>query len=208
MSVTLAPPATSLLPVPPDGEQGGKPHHWSRDEFRRAVDAGLFAPTERIELVDGELIRKVGENAPHSSGIRLSRRALELAFRDQEAFVSEQHPISVEPDSEPEPDLVVVRGKLRDYDLHHPAPGDVLLLVEVSRATLAYDRGGKQVLYANAGIAEYWVLNLVHRQLEVYRNPQGGIYRSITIYTDGDTVSPLAAPQAAISVADLLPTAE
>jgi len=111
--------------------------------------------------------------------------------------------------SDAEPDISVVPGTPRDYTEH---PTGALLVVEVSETTLAYDRGRKGSLYAAAGIQDYWIVNLVDRQLEVYRDPvpdpnesSGFRYNTRTVFLSGQSASPLAAPAASIAVADLLP---
>lgn len=212
MNVAADPPNVSseTLPAalpsfPLEANKGRDRHLISCDEFIRAVEFGVFGTKVELELIEGELIEKVGENAPHASAIRLSRAALELAFFGSTAFVSEQHPIVLETTSMPEPDIAIVRGTLRDFDDRHPGPADILLLLEVSNTTLAYDRAEKGLFYARMGIAEYWILNLVQRQLEVYSRPQNGQYYSMRIYGEADSVSPICLPGASLSVSDMLP---
>jgi Uma2 family endonuclease len=119
-------------------------------------------------------------------------------------------PIALDDESEPEPDVVVVPGTHRDYELAHPARP--ALLVEVAESSLADDRGTKAALYARAGIADYWILNLVDRVLEVCREPvaatasgSGWRYRAITVLHAGDAIAPLARPDRPVEVAALLP---
>jgi Uma2 family endonuclease len=119
-------------------------------------------------------------------------------------------PLVLDPDSEPEPDLAVVIGLPRDYRDNHPTSAE--LVVEVADTTLVLDREPKGSLYARAGIPEYWILNLVDRLLEVYRDPKvaqqaplGWEYASVERYSSGQSVTPLFRPQAQIAVADLLP---
>lgn len=191
-------------------DQPGRPRRWTREEYYRAADLGLFDAGERLELIEGEIIRKVTvQKRPHALAISIGARVLQEAFGPT-AYVSHQSPIHVSDQSEPEPDLAVIAGTPEDY-LDHPTPADVLLVVEVSDTTLRLDRGRKAALYAGAGVRDYWVENLPHRILEVYRDPaprsdqDGFEYRSITTYTVQESVAPLAAPQALVRVADLLP---
>ena len=181
------------------------PRLWTRAEFHRAAELGLFGPQERLELIEGEILERMGENPPHSHAVRLSRRVLERCFRDQGAFLSEQHPVVLTDMSEPEPDLAVIAGDLDEFASRHPEPAEVLLLMEVANSTLPFDRTRKARIYAESGIREYWILNLIDRYLEVHREPQNGAYQSITILAEDATVSPLAAPTAAIAVRDMLP---
>jgi len=133
---------------------------------------------------------------------------LEAAF-GRGHVVRTQVPLDLGPSSEPEPDVAAVPGKVRDYPEH---PKTALLIVEVSDTTLWLDRNRKGPLYACAGLADYWIVNLVDRQVEVHRNPVadsaaplGFRYADVTIYGPADFVSPLAAPSARLAVADVLP---
>lgn len=102
--------------------------------------------------------------------------------------------------------MLVVPGTWEDYAENHPVQTDILLLAEVSDSTLAKDRGPKLITYAQAGIQDHWIVNLIHRQVEVYREPSiEGIYGKANIYLLGDSIEPLNAPGKAIAVAALLP---
>jgi Uma2 family endonuclease len=182
---------------------------WTRGDYDRMIEAGIFAPGERVELIDGEILAMSPQNSPHSTGMSLTAETLRVAF--SEGFhVRVQMPMALDSHSEPEPDLAVVRGSPRDYRDAHPS--SALLVVEVADSTLAYDRDQKGSLYARAEIADYWILNLVERRLEMYRDPvsspqarYGWSYRSVQHYLAEEYISPLAAPRARIAVADLLP---
>ena len=182
---------------------------WTREEYDRMIEAGIFAPGERVELLDGEILATSPQNSPHSTGIRLTEEALRIAF-GAGYDVRVQMPVALDAYSEPEPDVSVVRGSPRDYRDAHPS--SPLLVVEVTDTTLAYDRDQRGSLYARAWLEDYWVLNLGRRHLEVYRDPvpssqarYGWSYRTVRYYTADESVTPLAAPQARIAVADLLP---
>ncbi len=184
-------------------------HRWTRQEYDRMVEAGVFAPGERVELIDGEVLAMTPQGSLHATAVRLVEEALRTAFGGGHD-VRVQMPLALDPSSEPEPDVAVVQGSPRDYrDAHPTSP---LLVVEVGDATLDYDRGNKASLYARAGIADYWLLNLLDRRLEVYRAPApdpqsryGWAYRTVRSYGAGDRISPLAAPAALARVDDLLP---
>jgi Uma2 family endonuclease len=163
---------------------------------------------KRVELIDGEIIEMPVQKAPHSMAILLARGALEAAFGPGHV-VRTQAPLDLDPSSEPEPDVAVVPGSVRDYVAH---PKTALLVVEVSETTLWLDRTRKAPLYARAGLAEFWIVNLVDRQLEVHRDPVadaaqplGFRYASVSVLGPPDFVCPLAAPAARVAVADLLP---
>lgn len=180
---------------------------WTRQEYDRMAEAGIFSPNERVELLGGEILLMTPQNSPHSVAIGLVEEALRRAF-GPDHWIRIQLPLIIDPDSEPEPDVAVVRGTPRDYLKAHP--DTALLVVEVSDTTLVLDRDRKRAIYARAGIPEYWIVNLAERCLEVYRDPvtppgQPGLYRSSRQLNPSTTISPLAAPSASVAVADLLP---
>jgi Uma2 family endonuclease len=200
--ITVKARRPSLSPAPRG--TGPRARRWTRAEFHRAAELGVFGPEERLELLDGEIFRKITQNEPHVYVVRRADRLLGALFGPG-THVRVQAPIILNDQSEPEPDVAVVTGGERDYLARHPAASDALLLVEVADTTLRYDRTRKGPAYARAGIREYWIVNLGNRQLEVYRDPSRSRYRTVLIYGADETVSPLAAPHATLRVADLLP---
>jgi Uma2 family endonuclease len=175
---------------------------WTREEYDRMIAAGVFAPGERVELMDGEILEMAPQGTAHVAAVCLANEALRRIF-GAGFVVRVQHPLAPDASSEPEPDLSIVRGSPRDYLAFHPATAD--LIVEVSDTSLEYDRDRKGIVYARAGVQEYWIVNLGDRCVEVYRDPVAGIYRSIKRFLPDDTIAPLAAPAARIAIADLLP---
>ena len=179
---------------------------WTRLEYDRMAEAGIFSQDDRVQLIDGDVVTMTPQNSPHASAIGKTERALERLF-GMNVWVRVQMPLIVDPDSEPEPDLVVVPGTPYDYRDEHPR--SALLAVEVSDTTLALDRDRKRAIYARAGIQEYWIVNLAERCLEVYRDPaaapgQASVYRSSQKLTPSDSIAPLAATTTTVTVADLL----
>jgi Uma2 family endonuclease len=200
MSITIdRPPRLKIK------DTGVHPRRWTRKEYHRAAELGIFQPDERLELLDGEILQKMSpQNPPHAAGVGKTARVLERAFGSGHD-VRRQLPLVLGTRGEPEPDLVVVPGAPEEYATRHPTSADARLVVEVSDTSLRLDRGRKLAAYARAGISEYWILNLPERQLEVYREPAGARYRSITFYRDQETIAPLLAPQSPVRVSDLLP---
>jgi Uma2 family endonuclease len=181
----------------------------TRLEYERLIELEFFGPEERVELIDGIMILREPQYSPHAVATQLVMRALERAFGSG-WNVRPQLPIALDDMSEPEPDAAVVPGDPRDYRDAHPARP--VLIVEVALSRLTFDRRRKASLYARAGIADSWVVSLVDRVLEVHREPiadprarYGFRYRSAARLEPPATVAPLAAPSAAVSVADLLP---
>jgi Uma2 family endonuclease len=182
---------------------------WTRREYARLIDEGLLDEDEPIELLDGLLLVKEPQSSPHRVAVALVAQALGRAFGDG-WFVQVQSPIGLDPRSEPEPDVCVLRGAPRDYLDDHPARP--ALVVEVALSGLRLARGRKLAAYARGGIADYWIVDLAGRVLEVYREParpgparrRWGYAWTETLGPDG-AVTPLAAPTARVLVADLLP---
>lgn len=180
----------------------------TRVRYDRLIDAGIFGPEDRVELLDGLLVAGEPQGRRHAAVVVLVRAALERAF-GRAYHVREEKPIALDDRSEPEPDVVVVPGTPRDYlDAHPSRP---VLLVEVAETSLAIDRLRKGSLYARAGVADYWVVNLVEEVLEVYREPlmarSGADWKfdSVRLLRRNATITPLAAPRARIRVSALLP---
>jgi len=170
---------------------------------------GLF-DERRVELIGGEIIEMAAQDNWHAKGIQAVMDTLPTVFGPG-SWVRFQMSLDLSPLGVPDPDVAVVAGGWRSHP-DHGMPTDALLVVEVSDSSLRDDQTYKMSLYAAAGIKEYWILNLVDKQLEVYRDfiadpaqPFGTRYDAPTILRVGDTVSPLAAPHAMIAVADLIP---
>ncbi len=180
-----------------------------RVRYDRLVEAGVFGPEDRIELLDGLLVAREPQGARHATVVAFVRAALEKAF-GRAYHVREEKPIALDERSEPEPDIVVVPGRPRDYlDAHPSRP---VLIVEVADTSLALDRLRKGGLYARAGVTDYWVINLIDEVLEVYREPVRAPsghgdwkYDSVRLLRRNAVVTPLAAPRARIRVAQILP---
>lgn len=177
-------------------------YRWSRETYDRAVEAGVFGPADRLELIEGQLLAMTPQGSRHAAIVNQVGDVLRDAFGAGYS-IRTQSPLAIGDDSEPEPDLAVVRGQALDYLEAHPT--NALLVVEVSDESLRRDRTLKQRLYAGHAVPEYWVLALPDACLEVYRDPAAGGYRSVATLRAGDRIAPLACPGAAIAVADLLP---
>jgi Uma2 family endonuclease len=154
------------------------------------IRSGILTDDDPVELLEGWLVTKMPKNRRHSLATQLTREAL-AGIIPQGWYVDAQEPITTE-DSEPEPDVMVVRGNPRDYIERHPSPAEVALVVEVADATLQRDRTLKLRLYANAGIPAYWILNLPEQQLETHSDPtgegEGANYTQQVTYRASDTV--------------------
>jgi len=193
-----------------DKDGAPRAHLWTRDEYYRMGEIGLFRD-RRVELIEGQVIEMSALGSPHVTAVTLATQTLRDAFGSG-WVVRVQAPLNIRMGmgADPEPDIAVVEGDIRDYKDEHPQTAD--LLVEIADSSVKYDRQRKGSLYARAWVEDYWIVNLKKRQLEVYRNPItdatapfGFKYRDKLIFKQGDSVSPLAKPDASIAVADLLP---
>jgi len=182
---------------------------FSRAEYERLIELGVFQPGEPIELIGGELMVAEPQGAAHYTAITKTAKTLEVAFGPG-WYVRTQGPIGLDEDSEPEPDIAVVPGSPDDYGRTHPSRPT--LTVEVAESSLGADRHHKGSLYARAGLPDYWVLNLVDRVLEVYREPAadpaapfGWRYVRREVFDASAHVSALAVPGSSIPVSQFLP---
>jgi len=178
---------------------------WTRSEVSALEATGLLAG-QRVELIGGELLNKMGKNRPHVNATIKLRLWMERVFGGE--FVACEAPVEVAPGdqaaSEPEPDLVALKPSANPFSLSTPLPSDVALLVEVSDSSLTLDLTIKARLYARAGIADYWVLDINGRRLIVHREPEGGRYTSVIAFNEDEQVSPLFAPKSIFQVSGAL----
>jgi Uma2 family endonuclease len=189
-------PRTSPEPtdaVPPHRDANGaiRPgQRLSLEEYHDLIRQGRLTDDDPVELLDGELVAKMPKKPPHSLATCLTRRALD-GIVPVGWYVRAQEPITFG-ESEPEPDVTVVRGGPRQYPDHHPGPSDVALVVEVADTTLQSDRTTKKRLYAGAAMPVYWIVNLPQEQIEVYTGPSGAAavpdYRQCLVYGTADAV--------------------
>ncbi|MEL6927618.1 MAG: Uma2 family endonuclease [Cyanobacteria bacterium J06600_6] len=174
-------------------------YKWSIKEWHDLIESGVLAG-KRVELLEGEIIEMSPEGIPHRNTnhkvVKYLRKLL-----DGIAEVYESHPITLD-NSEPEPDVAIVRLPESIYDTHHPYSQDIYWLIEISNRTLARDLENKVVTYARNGIPEYWVIDLQNNKLIVHTNPKNDTYAQVLEYKVG-AVSPLAFPQITVSL-DLL----
>lgn len=182
---------------------------FSVDWYDRLIADGHLTPDDKVELLENYVVQKMAGNPPHDSTISFVHEVLNDAIPNGWC-VRGQLTVAL-PDSRPEPDLAVCRGRLRDYSTRHPGPADVGLVAEVANTSLLRDQRDKARIYARGGIACYWIVNLDERRVEVHTQPSGPCdspaYASVVNYLPGDAV-PLVldgTQVATIPVADLLP---
>jgi Uma2 family endonuclease len=177
---------------------------WTVDRYHLAIDSGVFVD-QSVELLGGELIEMASEGITHA-GVSSNAADYLRSMLGDRAKIREAKPITLSNQSEPEPDIAVVQPLGEVYATeHHPYPTDIFWVIEYSFTSLDRDLGLKRQIYAEAGIPEYWVVNLnpAMRELTVFRDPVDGDYRSEVMTREGAIV-PLAFPQVELSVARLM----
>jgi Uma2 family endonuclease len=188
MTVTTQPAA----PATPDSDAVPEEpiYRLTVEQYHALARCGILDEDAPVELLEGWLVRKMTKYPPHRAVARRARRALERLV-SAEWSVETQDPITTK-DSEPEPDIMVVRAEAAARTDRHPVPEEVALIVEVAESSLRRDRGTKKRLYARAGIAAYWIVNLVEGQVEAYTQPTGPVkkpdYRQRDIYRAPDEI--------------------
>jgi Uma2 family endonuclease len=173
-------------------------------EYHRMGELGIIGPDERVELLDGKLIPMPPIGPEHAYTIETLNERLVRHFAGR-ASVRVQLPVALDDRSEPQPDFTLRRRPPSDTLPAHPTPAETLLAVEVSLSSLAFDRGTKLRAYARGGIREYWIVDLVHERVEVYRDPRGERYAVHRTVHRGESVAPAEFPEDSIAVDEILP---
>jgi Uma2 family endonuclease len=178
-------------------------HKFTVDEYHWMGRVGILCADARVELIEGEIIDMTPIGGRHAWCVNLLTRILVTLLGDR-AFVNVQNPIRLSEDSEPQPDLAVLKLEARRR-IDVPHASDVLLVIEAADSSLAHDRRTKLPLYARAGIPEAWIVDLTRDRVEVYRDPGGDGYASRTVYERAGAVSLLAFPDITIRCEEILP---
>ena len=173
------------------------------DEYHRMAQAGILSENDRVELIDGEIVAMTPIGPRHNAAVNRANRALVTIVGD-EAIVQVQGSVRLDQFQEPEPDVVLLRPQPDFYASHLPGPPDIFLVIEIADASLAYDREVKARIYAQAGVREYWLVDLEDRSVSCYIEPRGGAYQQLRQCGSGQSISPDALPQCTIAVDALL----
>lgn len=178
-------------------------HRLSVDQFQEMGRVGILARDSRVELIDGALIDMAPIGSRHAGLVNLL--SMTFARGSGNLVVWTQSPIVLPPYSEPQPDVALLAPSANGYASALPTAADILLVVEVAESTLRYDRTVKLPLYAGHGIPEVWIVNLVDRCLEAFREPDANGYRVTQVLATGDTAIPAALPSMRIPLGTLFP---
>lgn len=178
-------------------------YHWTAPMFYRALDAGAFGLWPKVELIRGKLMEHPGQTPPHAYTVghigRCFRDVLEPRFQ-----VRECKPIAIAEDTHADTDVLVIIDRRSEYEERHPGPEDTLLLIEVADSSAEYDIGEKALLYAQAGIRDYWVVLVNEAAVVRHRGPTPEGYQEVTRLAGADAISPLAMPEAVWTIDALL----
>ncbi len=185
---------TETLSIPPPLEPPRK--RWTREDCVALEASGIW-DQQYLELIEGELISKMGKKRPHTNVMVIMHEWLLRVFGAQ--YVNQETSIDVasvdNPINEPEPDLIVLSKPSREIRDQNPQPSEVRLIVEIAASTVRFDLTVKARLYARAGVGDYWVVDIPGRRIIVHRDPQEGQYRSVVAYAEQESVKPLASPE-------------
>lgn len=174
---------------------------WTIDEYHQMIAAGIL-DDRRVELLKGEIVEMAPEGEAHAYSSHEADEYL-TDLLGKRVTIRQAKPITLPNNSEPEPDVAIVQRLGREYRNHHPYPENIFWLIEYANSSLDKDLETKSKIYAEVGIAEYWVVNLKKLQLVVFREPSKGEYASKLILTTG-TIQPLAFPDVSISVDQII----
>ncbi|MDQ3131406.1 MAG: Uma2 family endonuclease [Acidobacteriota bacterium] len=172
------------------------------DEYHKMIDAGVFVGNSDFELIEGEIVKKMTQGDLHIACINRLTRIFSRVLEDT-VILSVQNAVVISDISEPEPDVTLLKFREDFYASGKATAEDVLLLIEVSDSTLKYDRDFKMPLYAEANVAEVWLVNLPRQILEVYTQSEKGKYKIVVKYAKNDTISPKLLPEIKIRVSDI-----
>jgi Uma2 family endonuclease len=174
MSVEVATPTFTL-------------HKFTVEDYRRMGEASVFSPDARVELIEGEIVDMSPIGDHHAACVDVLDELIRVVL-GRTVIVRVQNPVRLNDYSEPQPDITILKRREDFYRNGHPRPEDVLLVIEVSDSTLAYDRQIKVPLYARAGIPEVWIVNLAEERVETFADPSGGAYQTATTFSRGEEV--------------------
>ncbi|WP_434686268.1 Uma2 family endonuclease [Pseudanabaena minima] len=195
--------------ITPEIEEELEPqiHLWSIADYHQMIEAGILDEDDRVELLEGKIVCMSPQRPFHAASVQRSANHLYELLRGK-AYIRVQLPVILGNDSEPEPDLAVVRFDNNEYSFRHPEASDIYLLIEVADSTIAKDRKQKARIYAKNRVLEYWILDLQKRQVYVFRQPEENTYREELVLNSSDSIAMQAFPDVAIALDAMFPIAE
>ncbi len=176
---------------------------FTTDEYHQMIKVGILKEDDRVELIGGEIIKMAAIGSRHAACVKKLNRLFSQGLAAH-VLVGVQDPITLEDGSEPEPDIALLYPREHFYVTRHPGPHDVFLVIEVADSSLTYDQEVKLLLYARAGIAEAWLVDLGHDEIVVYRDPSPRGYQTMQTFKPGEALSPQAFSDLTLLVSDVL----
>jgi len=204
MSVVEAVHPVAQTQVPPQIKAGYPRYRWTVAEYHKMGEMELLSEADRVELIEGEIFEMAPIGSPHGGEVNYLVRCFSALIAQDKIVLAVQNPVTLPDDSEPQPDIAVLRWRDDFYRKSHPLPEDVLLIIEVADTTAHYDRDVKIPLYARHHIPEVWLVDLQQRRLESYCQPEQGEYRQVNFFSKG-SVSPERLAGITIRLAELFP---
>ncbi len=180
---------------------------FTSDEVHQMMEIGILPEESGWELINGEIIHRMTIGSRHAGVLKRISSTI-FALLGGKFVIGVQDPIKISQQNEPEPDISIMKMREDFYIENHPQPTDVLLVIEVSDSTLKFDRNTKKRIYAMAGIAEYWLVNLEGNTLEVYIKPKGDNYFEMKVYERGDAIQSTQIAKLKLNVSDIIPEAK
>ena len=177
-------------------------HLWSIADYHQMIEAGILTSNDAVELLEGRIVQMSPQRPFHASCVQRCSNYLYEVLRGK-AYIRMQLPVTLGNDSEPEPDIAVVRLNVDEYAHNHPVSKDIYLLIEVADTTLGRDRQQKSRIYAKNSILEYWILDLQKRQVFVFRRPENEVYQEELVLKSEESIVLLTFPNLEISLAAL-----
>ena len=175
---------------------------FSREEYHRMFEVGILTERDRVELIRGEIVQKMAPGRRHRAFVDNLTQLLVLRLSGR-AIVSVQNPVALSDDTEPQPDVQLLRRRQPPYKEQEAWADDTLLVIEVADTSLAYDRSTKLAVYAEAGVPEYWVVDCTTESIEVYRRPERDRYLDVHRVAGAETISLHAFPDVTLPLAEI-----
>jgi Uma2 family endonuclease len=178
-------------------------HRFTVDDYRRMAEAGILGEDERVELIEGEIVEMAPIGSRHAACVKRLNRLLSASVQ-VDVIVAVQDPVMLDPHTEVQPDIALVHARDDFYAASHPGPKDLVLVIEVAETSMTYDRSVKLPLYARAGVAEVWLVDLSEECVDVHRGPTPNGYQEVTRARGGDRLSPAQAPRMELEASSVL----
>ena len=177
-------------------------HLWTVEEYERLIELGILTEYDRVELIEGQIVEVAPIGVEHAYWVDALSHAAEERSEGR-GITRVQSPVRLFPDSEPEPDVVVLHGPRSRYRHRHPERGDILLVIEVADSSLTYDRTVKALMYARREVPELWVWDIPHEVVHVCRDPGPEGYQTVRVAGRDEVLEPVALPGLKITFAEL-----